>query len=297
LKENFPKIPAKVWSPYISLCFYMCPPGTKKLAVYEHDSQLEVGVCLLRDQATLTQWKIVVPRQVVDGARVEADLRECIDISTGEEYTMFPPLGWLHAGTSHSHNTMGAFFSSVDDASELTVPGLHIVVGEIDHKKMEYSHIASIVHQKQRREVDVFDVVDVEPLADCPFHDKVLTYIKVVMDTNRKLWKRGRYTTPSYGPDSTSSYGPGSSWPWSKPDIPAVEDESGKLNGFYRFLDRTNSDLFDNLSEDVDIFTLSDNELKALAREDALEEGDLNSLRKSLEDEVILRDIADLERD
>lgn len=186
LNKDFPKIPSDVWSRYISLCFYMCPPDSKKVSMAMHDSQLEVQVCLLRDEATLTKWKIVVPKQVVSGVRVKADLTKCIDIETGEQYKQFPPQGWLHAGSSHSHNTMDAFFSSTDDKSELTVPGLHIVVGNIDHKKREYSYRASVVLQKIRKEVDLDDVVEADP-EGLEFHPDVLTYIDTVLSSNKKL--------------------------------------------------------------------------------------------------------------
>ena len=129
LIDPFPKLPKDLWARYIALCFYMCPSG--KLHTRFHDSQYEVQVCLLRDNATRTKWKIVVPKQTVSGVSVKSVLANNVDIETGEEYTQFPPEGWVHAGSSHSHNTMQAFFSYTDDKSELTVPGLHIVVGNI----------------------------------------------------------------------------------------------------------------------------------------------------------------------
>jgi len=186
LKKEFPKIPSDLWSRYISLCFYMCPEGKKLNSTY-HDSQLEVQVCLLRDEETLSKWKIVVPKQVVSGVSVKAELAKCIDIETGEKYEQFPPPGWLHAGSSHSHNTMDSFFSSTDDKSELTVPGLHIVVGNIDHKKKEYTYRASVVLQKLRKDVELDDVVEADPEA-LEFHEDVLAYIKTVVSANKKLY-------------------------------------------------------------------------------------------------------------
>lgn len=263
VKNSFPKLPAEKWAAYLALCFYMCPEG-RKMNILNHDDQLEVAVCLLRDQATLSEWKIVVPRQIVSGGRVDADLRKSVDILTGEEYNIFPPMGWLHAGSSHSHNTMPAFFSSIDDASELNVPGLHIVVGEIDHRKMEYSHVASIVHQKQRKNLEIEEVVDVTPVEN-PFHPKVLDYVKAVSQTikfrSRKKKRNltddpGGRSTPTKHLDSIKSH------PW----IPPTTDEDGKINSFYFGLDKYNSDLYDDLQESPKY--LSDDEMKALIEKD-----------------------------
>jgi len=301
LNPDFPKIPTELWSRYVSLCFYMCPASAKRLSKTDHDSQLEVQVCLLRDQATLTKWKMVVPKQVVTGTHVEADLRQSVDLETGEEYTMFPPMGWLHAGTSHSHNTMSAFFSSTDDTSELSVPGLHIVVGSIDHKKMEYEYIASIVLQKNRKSVDLFEVVNTEPVPDVPFHDKVLDYISIVVETNKNRYK-GASSSYVGGSNYVEGSGYGrSSWLTDHSGFSAepmkVEDDDGKLNGFFRFLDRSNSDLFDDVPPEINISSLPDNIRKSLAKEEAFDELLFRLDEEETEvNEQILRDIADLEK-
>lgn len=295
LNKNFPKIPADQWSRYISLCFYMCPANAKKLSRFDHDSQLEVQICLLRDRATLTKWKLVVPKQVVTGTHVDANLQKSVDLETGEEYTMFPPMGWLHAGSSHSHNTMGAFFSSVDDASEKSVPGLHIVVGSIDHEKMEYEFVASVVLQKNRKSVELEDVVETEPVPDHPFHEKVLDYISVVLERNKKLFRSER---KFYGPGSGR---PGwmSSWPELRTPsvtLDPIEDENGKLNSFYRSLDRNNSDLFDEMPEDVDLFSMPDGLKKAWLKEEVLTEELLRMAEDDAIQDAILRDISEMER-
>jgi len=293
LNENFPKIPAESWTRYISLCFYMCPANARKLTRFDHDDQLEVQVCFLRDRETLTKWKIVVPKQVVTGTHVEANLQKSVDLETGEEYTMFPPMGWLHAGSSHSHNTMPAFFSSVDDTSELNVPGLHIVIGAIDHQKMEYDFEPSIVLQKHRKTVELHDVVELEPVPDSPFHEKVLDYISVVLERNKRFFQKTE--SPSY--KFPRYFGPGSSYSnFGSGYHEAIEDENGNLNGFFRSLDRNNSDLFDDVPEDIDLFSLPDNLKKALLKEETLNE-ELQRLTDDEEiEEAIMRDIVDLER-
>jgi len=206
LIPDFPKIPAEMWSAYISLCFYLCPDGYKKLDRRYHDSILEVQVCLLRKADDLSQWKIIVPEQRVSGVSVKATLKNSIDILTGERYNQFPPQGWKHAGTSHSHNRMDAFYSSTDDKSELNVPGLHIVVGDIDHRKRCYDYVACIVGQKQRKKVKIRQVVDTTALKQ-PFHSGVLDYIKeIVSNTKTYTFPGSSYTRTLFDTGSKPDY-------------------------------------------------------------------------------------------
>lgn len=172
LVDNFPRVPQAIWARIVRLFFHFCPSGKKA-----RNQQLEASILFLRKEDDLSQWKAVVPQQLVTGVSVKADFSKNCDIVTGEEYTQFPPEGWIHAGSSHSHNTMAAYFSSTDDKNELGVPGLHIVVGSIDKQKMVYQHCASIVLQFQRKFVVITKVVDTAPkLLD--FHPNVLNYIK-----------------------------------------------------------------------------------------------------------------------
>jgi len=284
LVPNFPKIPSHLWSRYIELCFHLCPT-IGKLSDKFHDSQLEVGVCLLRKADDLTQWKIVVPKQVVSGASVKADLTKNIDIETGEEYTQFPPEGWRHAGSSHSHNTMSAFFSSVDDKSELNVPGMHIVIGHIDHKKQTYEWVASVVVQGMRKNVVLRDVVVTDFTTGVTFHPKVTDYVQRIADRNKEMLGPRKFTFPgqkskeemSLDVLSIKDIGKASSGEWDEDpywrtwffgnnEKSKVSDtdrkgklkkeeyedinsllfgKDGKPTAFYRGLDKHNSDLFD----------------------------------------------------
>lgn len=45
----------------------------------------------------------------------------------------------VYVMTIHSHNTMPAFFSPIDDRDELSVPGLYGVIGEIEELEDEYT--------------------------------------------------------------------------------------------------------------------------------------------------------------
>ena len=246
LNKDFPKIPAHLWARWIALCFYMCPQSGTKMASSFHDQQLEVQVCLLRDQATLTKWKIVVPKQVVSGVSVKAELNENIDIATGQRYKQFPPEGWVHAGSSHSHNTMGAFFSSVDNKSELTCPGFHVVIGNIDHRSKEYTFASSIVMRKMRKNIDIDDVVDTEAM-EKEFHKDVLEYIDTVVSANKKL-----YEAKSKPKASKKSGGP--SLPWSD-----LANFKGK-NGHFSLDDDEDEVTLDDIEtlDDLDFFDLDE---------------------------------------
>lgn len=181
--KSFPKIPGHIWSRIIKFYNHAITmfPDTSKNTLF---SNLEVSVVLLRKEDDLNQWKCCVPRQTVSRVSVKANFENSCDIETGEEYKEFPPVGWLHVGSSHSHNTMSPEFSSVDDASELPVPGIHIVVGEIDLEKNEYLANASIVVPSSapdgigiRRYTRLSKVVDMESLTDDTFHPNILNFV------------------------------------------------------------------------------------------------------------------------
>lgn len=159
LDPNFQKIPASLANRISDL--YVTMLGRQKEAGFTFnstDSQKEVSVVLLRDEETQTKWRVLVPTQVVGGASVEADYTKPLcDIETGEKIEQFPPPGWLHAGSSHSHNTMPAFFSSVDDRNELPMPGVHFVLGGFRQSTDEgvswnFDVAASIVYHHRRFE-------------------------------------------------------------------------------------------------------------------------------------------------
>ena len=138
--------------------------------------ELEVSMIFARKAPHYDEWRIFVPKQKVSGGSVDADLSELCDIETGEIFDGIPA-GWAHAGSSHSHNSMGAFFSPTDDRSELGVPGMHIVVGSIDKKKSTYAYKASIVLRQLRKKLDIEEVVDTTPDEESHFHPDVLKMV------------------------------------------------------------------------------------------------------------------------
>lgn len=189
LDADFPKIPKDLCARIADLYVHMLGKVSGGAAV---DSVKEVSVVLLRDEETNRKWRVLVPTQAVGGASVNADYEQPLcDIETGEEVTHFPPNGWMHAGSSHSHNTMGAFFSGTDDRNELPVPGVHFVFG--DFKKganngWNFAVATSIVYHGKRYQ-KVFDGGAIRDLVwsdlmdfagdTSEAHANVMNYIKV----------------------------------------------------------------------------------------------------------------------
>jgi hypothetical protein len=158
LPDNFLRIPAELWAAVLDLYF-----AAKDELITGHKT--EVQVILMRQSDPPHEWKIIVPTQKVSAGGIAADKEKpCYDILTGEEYpSVLEVPGYDVAGTSHSHHTMGTYFSSVDDGNELGKPGLHIVVGDMSHKKDEKKCKirASITQMKTRYIMNSFkDVID-----------------------------------------------------------------------------------------------------------------------------------------
>lgn len=169
LNEDIHRIPADLWTRWVNLCFHFVDKVT---------SSVEVSIRILRSEDDASKYRIVVPRQKVSGATVRVDsFEESIDIETGEELTSYPPQGWIPVGSSHSHNTMAAFFSGTDDKYELGDPGIHLVVGGIKVQERRYSIAASVVGAGRRFELEYSHLVDATPIENVDFHPKVLEYV------------------------------------------------------------------------------------------------------------------------
>lgn len=192
INSNIHKIPADLWTRWVNLCFHYVDKVT---------SSVEVSVRILRSEEDSSKYRILVPRQKVSGATVRVDsFEESIDIETGEELTSYPPSGWIPVGSSHSHNTMPAFFSGTDDKYELGDPGIHLVVGSIKPSEKSYTIAASVVGSGRRFTMHFSNLIDSTPIQNVNFHPKVIDYVD--------------YTTPSiskYKPVRTYSYSKGTS--------------------------------------------------------------------------------------
>jgi hypothetical protein len=175
IKPDFNRIPADLWARWIDLCLHF---------VDKAQQDLEVSVRLLVHEDDFSQWRFLVPFQEVTSGSVRADTFDlAMDIATGEVIEQYPPAGWIPVGSSHSHNTMTAFFSPTDDKFELGDPGLHIVVGSLNAEKRTYWLKASITADKRRFIVEHDSVIDTTP-TEVKFHPDVLTYITVEPPTS-----------------------------------------------------------------------------------------------------------------
>lgn len=105
---------------------------------------IEVQVVLARHEEHRHVWRAFVPKQTNTPASVKADVTHLVDLMTGETFTDGLPDGWLMAGSTHLHPNMSAFWSSVDDDSELLSPGLHFTIGGRDWGNDSYTICASI---------------------------------------------------------------------------------------------------------------------------------------------------------
>lgn len=192
------KIPSDIWSAWILLCFHF---------VGKVPSKMEVEIRFLRNSENPGQFIAVVPKQSVTGSSVRApNFDECCNLLTGEEYTSYPPEGFIPMGSSHSHNTMPPFFSPEDNASELTDPGIHLTVGEINLQTKIYKIEASVVGDKRRFLVNYHHLVDATFQKGITFHENVLKYVD--------------YTSPVHKAYSTSNY-----QKWAKKYLPPSKNE------------------------------------------------------------------------
>jgi hypothetical protein len=182
---NFNKIPATVWAPWVQLCFHLAQMG----------ESLEVAAAILQNTADPTQWRLTVPKQSVSGGSVSADIPiGSIDVATGEVIETWPPEGWLPVGTTHSHGTMGAFFSATDDRDEIRNPGLHMVLGSISNAKMTYDIASSITANGKRFKVDYNLIIDHSPVEGLSFHPDVLKNVSTEGRYTRHHGHYGRWT-------------------------------------------------------------------------------------------------------
>lgn len=111
-----------------------------------------------------------IPKQIVQKEHIEADLREC-PFDDEERYIRYADI--------HSHNSMEAFFSGVDDHDELGT-GVYLVIGLLDHFYPEIK--ARISCGGSFVEIDPATVI--EPL-NRPFPDEWLECVEC-RPANRK---------------------------------------------------------------------------------------------------------------
>lgn len=219
IDPSFPRIPAELWQRWARLCVDLAA----------RQSKLEVSMRLLRADDDPSQYRIVIPVQSVSSGHVDANFDNSRDIETGEDIGLYPPSGWHGIGSCHSHHTMTISFSPGDNQSELSDPGLHLLIRSIDTKTNRYVLDASVTTAKRRFLLDWKDVVDARVVPDITYHPDVMKNITAHVDTvsnwgNQQLqWQLAyggymRYGSLS-GPDQdyTSSTTATSHSPWNDP--------------------------------------------------------------------------------
>lgn len=200
LHLDIPKIPAGLWASWINLCIEMVRRGT---------GDLEVSCRLLRNHEG--HYRICIPQQKVTGVSVRVEsFDKAVDITTGEVIEQWPPEGWRPCGSSHSHNTMDAFFSGTDDRYELGDPGLHIVVGKIDVNTGEYTLKASVTANQRRFNIDAADVVELEDDGlQYPYAPECLAVIQITPSkVVRSASTLSAFSTPLLPDDRYNYYSP-----------------------------------------------------------------------------------------
>jgi len=113
---SLPRIPKSILKQQVS--FYR--------EVMRKHNNAEAYTLILWDREK-EEYLVVCPKQKISGANVQYDL--------GNDY---PSDKYIQVVSCHSHNTMGAFFSSTDDADEKG-DMLYMVMGRLDQPTPQYS--------------------------------------------------------------------------------------------------------------------------------------------------------------
>jgi hypothetical protein len=282
LREEIHRIPADLWARWVKLCFYF---------VDKVPNSVEVSIRILRSEEDPSKYRFLIPRQKVSGASVRVDsFDKAIDIETGEEITQYPPTGWIPVGSSHSHNTMQAFFSGIDDKYELDDPGIHLVVGSIDSKTMKYAIAASVVGSRRRFTLEYDKLVDATPVSDVEFHPKVIDYVdwtspvsvftKGTFVSYPTTWKKKETKTRNITDKIKSSYDDPSNWGWSNDEFSDPfywnSNSSGKPNlNIWNFTDSVNDFILENANDQESLQQLRNDLQDVLLDIDILLEGQL----------------------
>lgn len=111
-----------------------------------HKAYYSEAIVLLFYQEDTQKYRVVPPHQKVSAGSVDYD-RITLD-------------GWNLIGTIHSHGSMSAFHSGIDDTDENTFDGLHITIGNVNSAANDFSISASIVANGFRVIVEPEEYID-----------------------------------------------------------------------------------------------------------------------------------------
>lgn len=177
-KELIPFLGLEKVQPSFQLTVPLIPQDlwNKVLEFYSLVYQVHAGeaaVLLLYNPDTL-EWDILVPNQTVTGGHASYDLTKII-----AEDARLTTGGFNIVGTSHSHASMSAFWSAIDDKDELKMDGIHITVGKLNqYPALEPDYAASVVFSGIRFECAITDLVDTQHQAMNPEMAKLLTLVE-----------------------------------------------------------------------------------------------------------------------
>jgi hypothetical protein len=239
LKINIPKIGNPIYSAWVSLCYEM---------VSSCDGSLEVQTIILLNKQT-GHWKFAIPKQKVSmGAVKDANLKDCVDLITGERYLNHNfGQGYLHVGSSHSHGVISAFFSGVDDASELGFPGLHATFGGFgEGTKIQVA--ASVVNRGVRYSIDVHHFFDPSYINSIKPHANV--YAQIVKETYNELRYYPAITNDELGIDEHDNDQPiYRKYTTQFSDLVKQQKKQKSLNTLDSNIDNLSEELFEVLTE------------------------------------------------
>lgn len=120
-----------------------------------HTMHSAEAVCFLYfSPADGGEWRFTAPEQTVTGGHLDWT-------SPGPA-----PQGWYLAGSFHSHGSISASHSGIDDRDEMTWDGIHVTVGGFPRLEPEYA--ASIVMGGHRQEVAITALMEVPPPVEFP---------------------------------------------------------------------------------------------------------------------------------
>lgn len=102
----------------------------------------EAAVLLYYNQAE-NKWAYCVPQQTVSAASVSYDIAKgatyVIEDNLEAGIDKLPEGEWSQVGSIHSHASMSAFHSGVDDKDEFGFDGIHITIGGFNKPVHEYA--------------------------------------------------------------------------------------------------------------------------------------------------------------
>jgi hypothetical protein len=189
---KYPSIPISLLNAAIHFFRFVYNSSDKDIA------KSESCVLFYLDKETGSQWKGVVPKQEVSPASVN------YTTPTPEDCEQFKEINdYFLAGSIHSHASMSAGFSGVDDKDDLDFDGIHIVVGHIDKSVPEFAIRIMVSKQEYTLPFEQLIGTDEKTPIDLKEFEKQIHLVKEKPITFKgaglyttKYLSEGRYSLP-----------------------------------------------------------------------------------------------------